>query len=130
MERFGTLFLIAGLLFFAFAFVVMGFLPWVHFSDLPTRTVAQLVPAREAVDVAREAAPPLAVEVVSAVDRMDVLDAERVRFPDAVVRHVKTIDVYHSDKGQTSVVKDLRETATTVRAGAIGLKDVVDVRAE
>lgn len=44
MERFGGVFLVAGLAFFAFAFVAMGAIPYIHFKDLPLLTVEQLAP--------------------------------------------------------------------------------------
>lgn len=43
MERFGGVFLVAGLLFFGFAFVAMAVIPYVHFVDLPIKTVEELV---------------------------------------------------------------------------------------
>jgi len=42
MERFGFVFLVAGLGFFALAFVVSGVLPWIQFKDLPVVTVQDL----------------------------------------------------------------------------------------
>lgn len=44
MERFGGVFLVAGLAFFGFAFVAMGVIPYVHFKDLRIQTVDQLAP--------------------------------------------------------------------------------------
>lgn len=44
MERFGGVFLVAGLLFFAFAFVAMAVIPYVHFMDLPIKTAEELAP--------------------------------------------------------------------------------------
>ena len=43
MERFGGIFLIAGLAFFGFAFLVMALVPYLHFKDLPVHTVAEVV---------------------------------------------------------------------------------------
>ena len=43
MERFSSIFLIAGLAFFAFSFVAMGVIPYLHFAGLPVETVEQLV---------------------------------------------------------------------------------------
>lgn len=42
MERFGGIFLVAGIVFFAFAFVVMGVIPYVHFRGLPIKTAEEL----------------------------------------------------------------------------------------
>jgi hypothetical protein len=42
MERFGGVFLIAGLAFFGFAFVAMGVIPYVHFIHLPVKTAEDL----------------------------------------------------------------------------------------
>jgi len=44
MERFGGVFLVAGLIFFAFAFVAMGAIPYVHFRSLPIQKVEELAP--------------------------------------------------------------------------------------
>lgn len=44
MERFNTIFFVAGLVFFAFAFAVMGIVPWLHFRTLPIHGVAELAP--------------------------------------------------------------------------------------
>jgi hypothetical protein len=37
MERFSGIFLVAGFLFFAFAFVAMGAIPYLHFVELPVK---------------------------------------------------------------------------------------------
>ena len=42
MERFSFVFLVAGILFFAFAFVASGWLPMISVRDLEVRTVEQL----------------------------------------------------------------------------------------
>jgi len=42
MERFSGVFLVAGLLFFVFAGVVMGVIPHLHFRDLPIRTAEEV----------------------------------------------------------------------------------------
>ena len=42
MERFGTLFLVAGIGFFVFAFVPMGIIPYLHFRDLTVRSAEEL----------------------------------------------------------------------------------------
>ncbi len=44
MERFGGVFLIAGVAFFAFAFVAMGVIPYVHFVRLPVKSAEDLAP--------------------------------------------------------------------------------------
>lgn len=41
-ERWRFIFLVAGLGFFALAFVSMGYLPWAHLSDLPMKTIEEL----------------------------------------------------------------------------------------
>ena len=47
MERFGGVFLVAGLLFFAFAFVAMGVIPYLHFVRLPVQSAEEIVRAQE-----------------------------------------------------------------------------------
>ena len=42
MERFGGVFLVAGILFFVFAGVVMGVVPYLHFRDLPIQRAEAL----------------------------------------------------------------------------------------
>ncbi len=44
MERFGGVFLVAGLMFFVFAFVAMAAIPYVHFMNLPIKTAEELAP--------------------------------------------------------------------------------------
>lgn len=45
MERFSGIFLIAGLAFFAFSFVAMGVIPYLHFVNLPVQSAEELVAA-------------------------------------------------------------------------------------
>ncbi|MBI4971094.1 MAG: cbb3-type cytochrome c oxidase subunit II [Candidatus Omnitrophica bacterium] len=42
MERFKTVFLVAGLLFFSFSILVMAFLPWLSFRNQSVKTVSEL----------------------------------------------------------------------------------------
>lgn len=42
MEKFRTVFLVAGIVLFAFSVLVMGVLPWLSFKDEPILTVEQL----------------------------------------------------------------------------------------
>lgn len=41
-ERWGAIFLVAGLAFFALAFFSMGYLPYAHLQDLPMQTMAEV----------------------------------------------------------------------------------------
>jgi hypothetical protein len=52
MERFGGIFLVAGLAFFGFAFVAMAVIPYLHFYDLEVRTAEDLAsdPASTVID--------------------------------------------------------------------------------
>jgi hypothetical protein len=45
MERFGGVFVVAGLLFFAFAFGVMAVVPYLHFVSLPVQSIQELCEA-------------------------------------------------------------------------------------
>ncbi len=45
MERFSRIFLVAGLLFFGFAFAIMAVIPYLHFVDLPVETAEDLAPS-------------------------------------------------------------------------------------
>ena len=45
MERFSGVFIVAGLLFFAFAFAAMAVVPYMHFVTLPIQTAEELVAA-------------------------------------------------------------------------------------
>jgi cytochrome c oxidase cbb3-type subunit 2 len=43
MERLNTILFVAGVVFFVFAFAVMGIVPWLHFRDLPIQKVEELL---------------------------------------------------------------------------------------
>ena len=54
----------------------------------------------------------------------------REKFPVAVVRHAKTIDIYQSDHDQASIVESLKEAATANRVGSKELAGIVDARSK